>query len=171
MAGNRSYHSIVDLACWIQACMNDNPFPLILNPPNPPILNPPNIVPICNKEEVLLLGGGARGFSIRGKGLLDLYPEVNMPKRSMWSRDIYLGPWGCMNLCHAFRGPKDHINIRISHSGKKAQYGGDTRNYGLWIFMFMYHIRYIICHILSLLNWVRGLVYGPHLVNCTYLGI
>ena len=31
-----------------------NPFPLILNPPNPPISNPPNIVPICNKGEVLL---------------------------------------------------------------------------------------------------------------------
>ena len=38
--------------------MTVNPFPLILNPPNPPILNPPNIAPICNKGEVLLLGGG-----------------------------------------------------------------------------------------------------------------
>ena len=35
-----------------------NPFPLILNHPSPPILNPPNIVPICNKGEVLLYGGG-----------------------------------------------------------------------------------------------------------------
>ena len=25
-------------------------------------------------------------------------------------------------------GPKDHINIRISHFGSKAQYTGDTRN-------------------------------------------
>ena len=46
-------------------CENCNPFPLILSPPNPPILNPPNIVPICNKGEVSLLGG----FSIGGKGL------------------------------------------------------------------------------------------------------
>ena len=32
--------------------------------------------------------------------------------------------------------PKDHINIRIWHSGSKAQYTyiyrGDTRNHGLW---------------------------------------
>ena len=26
------------------------------------------------------------------------------------------------------RGPKDHINLRISHSGSKAQYRGYTRN-------------------------------------------
>ena len=25
------------------------------------------------------------------------------------------------------RGPKDHINLRMSHSGSKAQYEGDTR--------------------------------------------
>ena len=30
------------------------------------------------------------------------------------------------------RGPKDHINIRIRHSGSKAQYQGDTGNHGLW---------------------------------------
>ena len=35
-----------------------NLFPLILNPPNPLVLNPPNIVPICNKGEVSLSGGG-----------------------------------------------------------------------------------------------------------------
>ena len=28
------------------------------------------------------------------------------------------------------RGLKDHINIRISHSGSRAQYKGDTRNHG-----------------------------------------
>ena len=38
--------------------LKSNHFPLILTPPNPPILNPPNIVPICKKGEVLLLGGG-----------------------------------------------------------------------------------------------------------------
>ena len=26
-----------------------------------------------------------------------------------------------------FGGPKDHINIGISHSGSQAQYTGDTR--------------------------------------------
>ena len=30
------------------------------------------------------------------------------------------------------RGPKDHINTRISHSGSKAQYKGDIRYDGLW---------------------------------------
>ena len=30
------------------------------------------------------------------------------------------------------RGPTDHINIRISHSGFPAQYKGDTRNNGRW---------------------------------------
>ena len=29
------------------------------------------------------------------------------------------------------RGYKGHMNIRISHSGSKAQYKGDTRNHGL----------------------------------------
>ena len=28
------------------------------------------------------------------------------------------------------RGPKDHINITISHSGSRGQYEGDTRNHG-----------------------------------------
>ena len=35
-----------------------NPFPLILNPPQPPNIKSRNIVPINNKREVLLLGGG-----------------------------------------------------------------------------------------------------------------
>ena len=30
------------------------------------------------------------------------------------------------------RGPKDHINIRISPSGSHEQYKGDTRNHALW---------------------------------------
>ena len=30
------------------------------------------------------------------------------------------------------RGPKDHINMRISHSGSKDQYKGDTRNHDWW---------------------------------------
>ena len=30
-----------------------------------------------------------------------------------------------------FRGPEDHTNIRISYSGSKAQYKGDTRNHDL----------------------------------------
>ena len=29
------------------------------------------------------------------------------------------------------RGPKDHINIRILHSGSKAQENGDSRNHCL----------------------------------------
>ena len=29
------------------------------------------------------------------------------------------------------RGPRDHINIRISHSNSKALNKGDTRNHGL----------------------------------------
>ena len=37
--------------------VSTTPFPPILNPPNPPIPNPPNIVPICNKGEVLFFGG------------------------------------------------------------------------------------------------------------------
>ena len=28
------------------------------------------------------------------------------------------------------RGPRDHINIRISHSGSKDPYKGDTKNHG-----------------------------------------
>ena len=28
-------------------------------------------------------------------------------------------------------GPADHINLRISHSGSRARYKGDARNYGL----------------------------------------
>ena len=35
------------------------------------------------------------------------------------------------------RGPKDHINRRISHRGAKAQYEGYTRNHGLEDPMFM----------------------------------
>ena len=27
------------------------------------------------------------------------------------------------------RGPKDHLNITISHSGSKAEIKGDTRNH------------------------------------------
>ena len=30
-----------------------------------------------------------------------------------------------------FRGPKDHIDTRISHSSSKAQYKGNTRNHGV----------------------------------------
>ena len=30
------------------------------------------------------------------------------------------------------RVPKEHINIRISHSGSAAQKKGDSRNHGLW---------------------------------------
>ena len=65
-----------------------NPFPLILNPPKPPILNPPNIVPICNKGEVSLLGGG--GVSIRGKGLdlpgtaVAMQPQSHVRGHSHW---------------------------------------------------------------------------------------
>ena len=29
------------------------------------------------------------------------------------------------------RGPKGHVNMRISHPGSKAQYEGDTNNHGL----------------------------------------
>ena len=31
-----------------------------------------------------------------------------------------------------YRGPKVHINTRISHAGSKAQYKGDTRNTVWW---------------------------------------
>ena len=34
--------------------------------------------------------------------------------------------------CFDCRNPKDHLNIRISHSGSKAQYKVDTTNKGLW---------------------------------------
>ena len=34
-------------------------------------------------------------------------------------------------LLSLYRGPADHINIRISHSGSKGQHKGDTRNHGL----------------------------------------
>ena len=55
-------------ACTSAQCLNprpahtscplqDNPLSLILNPPNPLIVKPPNIVPICSRGEVLLLGG------------------------------------------------------------------------------------------------------------------
>ena len=46
--------------------VQSNPFPLVLNPPNPPIFDPPNIVPICNKGEVLLLGVGGLVLGRRG---------------------------------------------------------------------------------------------------------
>ena len=48
-----------------------NPFPLILNRPKTPILNPLNIVPICNKGEVLLLAGGG-DLVLAGKGLVGM---------------------------------------------------------------------------------------------------
>ena len=32
----------------------------------------------------------------------------------------------CWRMC-----PKDHIDIRISHPGSKAQYKGDTRNHAV----------------------------------------
>ena len=32
------------------------------------------------------------------------------------------------------RGPKDHMNIRISLSGPKDQHKGDTRNHDWWAF-------------------------------------
>ena len=35
------------------------------------------------------------------------------------------------NLAVTFRGPTDHINIRILHSSGKAQYKGHSRNHGL----------------------------------------
>ena len=42
-----------------------------------------------------------------------------------------------MALKKTFRGPTDHINIRSSHSGCKAQYRGDTRNHFCRILVFM----------------------------------
>ena len=41
----------------------------------------------------------------------------------------YIDPCHCPRTT---RGPKGRINIRISHSGSKAHYKGDTRNHGLW---------------------------------------
>ena len=35
---------------------------------------------------------------------------------------------------HILRGPNDHINMRILHSGFKAQYKGDTRIHGILMF-------------------------------------
>ena len=59
----------------------------------------------------------------------------------------YVGTWGPFGLRNldskqpcpcaselsegCLKGPKDHINIRISHSGSKAQYEGATRSHGL----------------------------------------
>ena len=43
----------------------NNPLPLILNPPNPLIKKPPDLVPTCNRREVLLLGAWG-GFRIGG---------------------------------------------------------------------------------------------------------
>ena len=42
-----------------------------------------------------------------------------------------------------FRGPKDHINIRISHSGSRAHYRGDARNDSLVGFLCLYTMNYI----------------------------
>ena len=36
-----------------------------------------------------------------------------------------------MDIDSDIGAPKDHINIRILHSGLKAQYKGATRNQGL----------------------------------------
>ena len=53
------------------------------------------------------------------------------------------------------RGPKDHINVRISHSGSKAQNKGDTRIHGLWdpyvhvvVWSAMYCLRTSACALL-----------------------
>ena len=37
--------------------------------------------------------------------------------------------WGPKSI---IRGPEDHINIRISHSGSRARYEGHARNHVLW---------------------------------------
>ena len=36
-----------------------------------------------------------------------------------------------IRLAHVVRDPRGHINIRISDSGSKAQYKGDTKSPGL----------------------------------------
>ena len=41
----------------------------------------------------------------------------------------FVGPQ-CGPTIHIIRGPKDHINIRIPHSGSKDQYKEDTRKHG-----------------------------------------
>ena len=47
---------------------------------------------------------------------------------------------GCLSRCRViYKGPKDHINIRISHSGPKAQDKGDSRHHGIrGILVFMW---------------------------------
>ena len=45
--------------------------------------------------------------------------------------DVQIRPYKVMNSNpKVSRGPKDHINIRISPSASKDQYKGDTRNHG-----------------------------------------
>ena len=48
----------------------------------------------------------------------------------------YLALWEA-RLPRTLKGPKDHINIRILHSGSKAQDTQDCRNHGCRILMFM----------------------------------
>ena len=68
------------------------------------------------------------------------------------------------------RGPKYHINIRISHSGSNGQYKGDTRNHGCWdpyVYTVLYHTiiyytikSYTIYHIRT-----PYLPLGPYTLN------
>ena len=56
-------------------------------------------------------------------------------EQDLYVRDVVLVvPWasasGRRPLEH--RGPKDHINMRVSRSGSNAQYKGDNRNHVLW---------------------------------------
>ena len=50
------------------------------------------------------------------------------PGKGWYKVDLGMAEATWMLLQDVLRDPKDHINIRISHSGCKAQYEGDTRN-------------------------------------------
>ena len=62
--------------------------------------------------------------------------RVTRLKRPEPSSQKVLGTFSCFAAKRAsvllvIRGPKDHINIRISRSGSKAKYKWDTRNHVL----------------------------------------
>ena len=62
-------------------------------------------------------------------GVLDQRVNFKPYRRSFGHGSHMAGAWPLWGLL--LRGPKEHINTRISHSGSKAQYEGDARNHVL----------------------------------------
>ena len=79
---------------------------------------------------------------------MDDLEEFLAPETQKWYK-VSMG-------CSTYRGPKGHMNMRISHFGSKAQYKGDTRTCG-----FLGHE--------DLTFWFQGPVYRGY-KNMWFLG-